>query len=86
MSRHPLPPHELGAMALDRCHPCPECDKIVLMTDNGVWLETGSKPLAECQPMGMQVAPMAGGLWALYDGTHPRGHELHEHQPPETNL
>lgn len=66
-----------------RIEPCPDCGADVAMCDNGVRLDVP----ARASGGDWHIMQLGGLSFAAAGGPRPpdgRGHDLHEHQPPET--
>lgn len=63
---------------------CPECNELILVPDNGVWLDSKPLPAGHDYPCPMGIMQM--GTLRMAAGGDIRGgseHRLHDHQPED---
>jgi hypothetical protein len=71
--------------ALEMVHRCPDCDGLIIVPDNGVWLDAKALAADDAYPCPMGVMRMGSLKMACSTdpGTSGSKHRLHDHQPRE---
>lgn len=76
---------EIDRSFLEMVHRCSECAELILVADNGVWLDAKALDAGDSYPCPMGIMRMGSLKMAcsMDPGTPGSRHHIHEHQPPE---